>query len=91
MSKCLSGSSILETNNGFKTLKDIQVGEYVNSPDGFVRVKRVVVYGVRYMHECCFCGFSLAPATITKDQNIFDTMEESRRLAFPGEPKKGFL
>ena len=36
--KCLSPSTIVETKNGMKTLEEINIGEYVNSPNGYIEV-----------------------------------------------------
>jgi hypothetical protein len=37
--KCLDPNTIVETSNGkYKSLEEINIGEFINSPDGFVEV-----------------------------------------------------
>jgi hypothetical protein len=43
--KCLSQHTLVETANGVKKIKDVVVGEFVNSAQGMVAVKKVIKQG----------------------------------------------
>jgi len=45
--KCLYEDSIVETNNGNIKLKDVKIGEYVNSINGFIEVLDVIHQGLQ--------------------------------------------
>ena len=49
--KCLHGSSLVETKNGKKEIKDVKTGEEVNSVNGFVKVKNVYQNGKKKLYK----------------------------------------
>jgi intein/homing endonuclease len=50
--KCLDPNTLVETKHGeFKTLTEVQVGEYIKAPDGFVEVVNKYDNGIKDVVE----------------------------------------
>ncbi|MCK9596315.1 hypothetical protein M0R19_03985 [Candidatus Pacearchaeota archaeon] len=66
--KCLSENTLVETLTGYKKISEVQVGEKVNSKNGFVLVKDVIKQGKKKVMEIkTFNGYTL---TCTLDHKI---------------------
>lgn len=52
--KCLSPTSVVETKEGNKLLSEVEIGDYVLSPNGFVEVLDVIYNGEREVYEIEF-------------------------------------
>ena len=49
--KCIHGSSLVETREGKKEIKDVKIGEEVNSVNGFVKIKSVYQNGKKKLYK----------------------------------------
>jgi len=49
--KCIHGSSLVETREGKKEIKDVKIGEEVNSINGFVKIKSVYQNGKKKLYK----------------------------------------
>lgn len=49
--KCLSLDTIVETPDGYKNLDEINIGDFVNSPDGYVEVVNKYDNGIQELYE----------------------------------------
>jgi intein/homing endonuclease len=49
--KCLHKETLIETNNGFKKIKDIKIGELINSKIGWVKVKNIYKNGSKKLYK----------------------------------------
>lgn len=49
--KCLDGDTPVETRKGIKKIKDVEIGDFVNSENGFVKVNQVYKQGVKKTYK----------------------------------------
>jgi len=49
--KCLSPDTTVETKQGMKTLEEVQVGDFVNSPNGYVEIINKYDNGIQELYE----------------------------------------
>ena len=49
--KCLGLNTIVETKTGNKTLEEIQAGDWINSPNGFVEILNKYNNGIQALYE----------------------------------------
>lgn len=49
--KCITPDTVIETKNGFKTIEDLKIGEFVNSPNGFIEVSDKFSTGLQDVFE----------------------------------------
>jgi hypothetical protein len=49
--KSILADTIVETKDGLKTIEDLKIGEYVNSPDGFIEVLNKYDHGEQEVYE----------------------------------------
>lgn len=69
---CLSGEEYVLTNKGFKSLKDIIVGDYVYTKDGDIqKVNKTFVYDINEEVLELSTQHSLDTVTLTKDHLVF--------------------
>lgn len=48
---CLTPDTVVETESGLKTIEDLQIGEFVKSPDGFIEVLNKYDNGSKEVYE----------------------------------------
>jgi len=48
---CLDPATVTETKNGYKTLEELKIGDFVNSPDGFIEVIDIIDQGDQEVYE----------------------------------------
>jgi hypothetical protein len=49
--KCLDPTTAVETTNGICLLKELKIGDFVNSPDGFIEVTDIIDQGLQDVYE----------------------------------------
>jgi hypothetical protein len=75
--KCLHFSTLIETKDvGYTEIKNVKIGQYVNSQNGFIRVKNVFNQGIK---DCSKITINDNELILTKDHKL-ETSEGMKAL-----------
>lgn len=70
--KCLSINTLIPTDNGFKKMKDIKIGDKVFNANGDI-VKVVFASDIMYNHKCYKITFNNGEEVFCDDEHIWNT------------------
>lgn len=76
--KCLSGDTLIETYTGYKRLQDVNIGDYVNSPYGMIKVVNKYDNGPKEIYEAVFSCFRNNVARVEINDNGSHRMVDIR-------------
>lgn len=91
--KCLDPTTIVETPQGYCTLDELQIGDFVNSPDGFIEVLDKIDQGDQDIYEVELESGNIINCTINHKfmcedgeiRPLYDILEKDLRIVHDSE------